>query len=87
MAAHAGIEGTVELSVAIDQDGYVQEVNFVAEHLSKLALGFGKKAGEPLLGPAAIKAVRRWKYQPTLLNGNPVEVATTVNVTFKLSDR
>jgi protein TonB len=41
-------------------------------------------AGHPLLTPAAVDAVKQWKYLPTLLNGEPVEVITTVTVTFSL---
>jgi periplasmic protein TonB len=42
-------------------------------------------SGHPLLVPAALQAVKEWRYQPTLLNGTPVEVITTVDVTFTLS--
>ena len=57
----------------------------------KLAIIIGKDGGileiDPLAGPdllisPAVDAVRRWKYQPTLLNGRPVEVETTVEVPF-----
>jgi periplasmic protein TonB len=41
-------------------------------------------AGHPLLGKAAIDAVARWRYQPTLLNGDPVEVITEIDVNFAL---
>jgi protein TonB len=41
--------------------------------------------GHAVLAAAALDAVKRWVYQPTLLNGNPVEVATTVEVNFTLS--
>jgi hypothetical protein len=41
-------------------------------------------AGE-VLAPAAIEAVKQWKYKPYLLNGEPVEVETTVEVHFNLS--
>jgi TonB family protein len=85
LAREAGITGVVQLNVWIAKDGTVKQVSLVAEHLSKKAFGFGDASGQPLLGPAAITAVRRWKYQPTLLNGDPVEVATTVNVNFSLS--
>ena len=40
--------------------------------------------GHPLLNQAALDAVKQWKYRPTLLNGEPVEVITTVTVTFNL---
>jgi len=36
------------------------------------------------LAQAALDAVRQWRYQPTLLNGQPVEVTTTIQVTFEL---
>jgi protein TonB len=39
-------------------------------------------AGHPLLVKAAIDAVRRWRYLPTLLNGDPVEVVTEIDVNF-----
>ena len=41
-------------------------------------------SGHPLLIPAALDAVRKWRYRPTLLNGTPVEVITTVDVNFTL---
>jgi protein TonB len=41
-------------------------------------------SGHPLLNQSALDAVRQWKYLPTLLNGEPVEVVTTVTVTFTL---
>ena len=42
-------------------------------------------SGHPMLAPAAIEAVKQWKYKPYLLNGEPVEVETTVQVNFTLS--
>ena len=42
-------------------------------------------SGHPLLVQAAVDAVKQWKYQPTLLNGDPVEVDTTVDVMFVLN--
>jgi protein TonB len=85
LAREAGITGVVQLNVWIAKDGNVKGVGLVSEHLSKGAFGFGDQSGQPLLAPAAIEAVRRWVYQPTLLNGDLVEVATTVNVTFNLA--
>ena len=41
-------------------------------------------SGHPLLVPAAVDAVKQWLYQPTLLNGNPVEVMKEVTVPFNL---
>jgi len=40
--------------------------------------------GHPLLNQAALDAVQQWRYRPTMLNGDPVEVITTVTVTFRL---
>jgi periplasmic protein TonB len=42
-------------------------------------------SGHPMLVPAAIEAVKQWRYRPFLLNGEPVEVETTITVTFQLS--
>ena len=81
-ALDARIAGVVELSVVIAKDGTVRQVDYVAEHLSKQAFRIPNNG--PVLAPAAIEAVRRWVYQPTLLNGDPVEVATTVNVNFRI---
>ena len=41
-------------------------------------------SGHAMLAPAAIEAVKQWKYRPYLLNGNPVEVDTQVQVNFTL---
>jgi periplasmic protein TonB len=41
-------------------------------------------SGPPMLAPAAAEAVRTWRYRPYLLNGEPVEVETTVRVIFNL---
>ncbi|MGD0361071.1 MAG: energy transducer TonB [Bryobacteraceae bacterium] len=38
-----------------------------------------------MLVPAAMEAVKQWVYQPTLLNGEPVEVVTQIDVNFTLS--
>ena len=65
------IEGNVQLQIDIAQDGSVERVGAVVE-------------GNPVLVPAAMEAVMQWKYQPTLLNGDPVKVSTTVTVPFEL---
>jgi protein TonB len=41
-------------------------------------------SGHPLLAPAAMAAVKQWKYAPLMLNGDPVEVETTIDVNFTL---
>ncbi|MEO7146103.1 MAG: M56 family metallopeptidase [Bryobacteraceae bacterium] len=70
-AKQARVQGTVALSVVINKDGTVANVDLIS--------------GDPLLAPTAIDAVKQWIYRPTLLNGQPVEVSTQVNVNFTLS--
>ncbi|MFZ0936326.1 MAG: energy transducer TonB, partial [Bryobacteraceae bacterium] len=70
LAKQARISGTVELSAIIGKDGRVQDLKVVRGH--------------PLLVQSALDAVRRWVYRPTLLNGEPVEVSTTIDVNFTL---
>jgi len=73
LARQARIQGTVVLKIVIDESGGVQNPQVVSGH--------------PLLAPAAIEAVKKWRYMPYLLNGAPVEVETNVVVKFRLSDR
>jgi len=70
LAKQARIQGTVELSAIIGKDGRVQDLKLVRGH--------------PLLVSAAVEAVKNWVYRPTMLNGEPVEVATTIDVNFTL---
>jgi TonB family protein len=70
VAKAAHISGTVVLHCVIAKDGRVVELTYVS--------------GPPLLLKAAMDAVHQWTYQPTLLNGEPVEVDTTVGVVFML---
>jgi TonB family protein len=70
-AKAARIQGIVQLSVVIGKDGIVQNVSVMS--------------GPALLVPAAVEAVQQWIYKPTLLNGNPVEVITQVDVNFTLT--
>ncbi|HLY62584.1 MAG TPA: energy transducer TonB [Terriglobia bacterium] len=72
LAKMARIQGTVRLEAVISKDGTIQDLKAVSGH--------------PLLVKAAIDAVGRWRYQPTLLNGEPVEVVTEVDVNFTLSE-
>ena len=65
------IQGIVKLSAIIAADGTVKNVEVIN--------------GDPLLSPAAVDAVRQWVYQPTLLNGEPVDVKTEIDVNFTLS--
>lgn len=63
-------EGTVSLQATISRSGTIENLHVVS--------------GPIILRQAAINAVQNWRYRPYLLNGNPVEVETTVNVIFKL---
>jgi protein TonB len=71
IAKTAHVQGTVILHAIIAKDGSVQELQYIS--------------GPALLMRSAMDAVRQWKYQPTLLNGEPVEVDTTISVVFTLS--
>ncbi len=70
LAIIARIQGTVRLEAIINKDGTIQDLKVLSGH--------------PLLVKAAIDAVARWRYQPTLLNGEPVEVLTEIDVNFCL---
>ncbi|MGO9340602.1 MAG: energy transducer TonB [Terracidiphilus sp.] len=69
IAMHA--EGTVILAATIAKDGTIANLRVVS--------------GPPVLQQAALDAVSQWRYRPYLLNGQPVDVETTVNVIFTLS--
>jgi protein TonB len=71
LAMQARIQGTVVLQAVIAKDGTVQALRVVSGH--------------PLLVPAAIEAVKLWRYKPYLLNDQPVEVDTQINVNFTLA--
>ncbi len=60
------------LKALINQTGDVESLELVS--------------GDPMLAPAALDAVRQWKYRPYLLNGNAVYVETQVTVNFALSE-
>ena len=68
LAQQARIQGVVLLTAIIGKDGSVQRLQVVS--------------GNPLLAPAAIAAVQQWRYKPFVLNGQPVEVETTITVMF-----
>lgn len=70
IAKKAHVSGTVVLHVIVGADGKVQEVSVIS--------------GPSLLTQAAVDAVEQWQYEPTLLNGVPVNVRTTVSVVFEL---
>lgn len=72
MAKIARVQGNVVLAAIIGKDGTIQNLHVVS-------------TASPLLNQAAIDAVRQWRYKPYILNGEPVEVDTTVTVTFTLN--
>jgi TonB family protein len=71
LAKQARIQGTVRLSAVIGKDGTIQQLEVISGH--------------PFLAPVALEAVKDWVYEPTLLEGNPVEVVTQIDVNFTLS--
>ncbi len=70
-AKQARIQGTVKLTATISPEGLVTNLEVVS--------------GPPELVPTALEAVKQWVYKPTLLNGNPVEVITTIDINFTLN--
>ncbi len=71
LARQARIQGTVLLQAQISKDGTIENLQLISGH--------------PMLAPAAIEAVKQWKYKPYLLNGEPVEVETQIQVNFTLA--
>ena len=71
LARQTRIAGTVRLHAIIGKDGSVQQLEVISGH--------------PLLVQSALDAVRQWRYRPTLLNNEPVEVDTTIDVIFSLN--
>ena len=70
LARQARIQGSVLLQAEISKDGSIQNLRLISGH--------------PMLAPAAIEAVKQWKYKPYILNGEPVEVETQITVNFTL---
>jgi len=71
LARQARIQGSVLLQAEISKDGTIENLRLISGH--------------PMLAPAAIEAVKQWKYKPYILNGEPVEVETQITVNFTLS--
>ncbi|MGD0416064.1 MAG: energy transducer TonB [Terriglobales bacterium] len=71
LARQAHVQGTVELRAIISKAGTIENLVVVRGH--------------PMLAPAAIDAVRQWRYRPYLLNNEPIEVETEITVNFVLS--
>jgi len=72
LAKQARISGVVHLAAIISKEGQVIDLKVISGH--------------PLLIPSALEAVQQWVYQQTLLNGEPVEVSTQIDVNYTLSD-
>jgi protein TonB len=71
LAKAARVQGTVKFEAEISKEGAIQNLKLVS--------------GPPLLVQAAMAAVQQWRYRPTMLNGEPVVVLTTIDVNFTLS--
>jgi protein TonB len=71
LAKQARVEGVVTLEAIITRQGAIQSLRVLSGHI--------------LLNEAALEAVKQWRYRPTLLNGEPVEVITNIVVTFRLN--
>ena len=71
LARQARIQGTVVLQAEISKEGAIQNLQLISGH--------------PMLAPAAIEAVKQWRYKPYFLNGEPVAVETQITVNFTLS--
>lgn len=71
-AKAAGVQGVVVLRAVVAKDGTVASLQVVS--------------GPPQLTASAMDAVRQWMYKPYLLNGEPTEVETTINISYTLAD-
>jgi protein TonB len=71
LARQARIQGGVELRAIIGKTGAIENLVVVRGH--------------PMLAPAAVEAVKQWRYRPYLLNGEPIAVETDITVNFLLS--
>jgi protein TonB len=71
IAKTARVSGTVILQAVISKEGTIENLRVISGH--------------PLLTQSAVEAVKQWRYRPYILNGDPVEVETTVEVHFTLA--
>jgi protein TonB len=71
IAKQARVQGTVVLQAVISKSGTIEGLKVISGH--------------PMLTQSALDTVRNWRYKPTYLNGEPVEVETTINVNFSLT--
>jgi protein TonB len=70
LARQIGRAGRVELRAVIATDGSIQSLQVVS--------------GNPLFYQSALDAVRQWRYRPTVLNGEPVEIDTFISVIYNI---
>ena len=73
MAQQIHVQGKVVFTAVISKAGTIENLQLVSGH--------------PILVKAAEEAIRQWRYKPTILNGEPVEVITNIEVNFTLSGR
>jgi protein TonB len=71
LARTARVQGTVQFTAVISKEGRVEKLQLVRGH--------------PLLVNAARETILQWRYRPTMLNGQPVEVVTSITVNFTLT--
>jgi protein TonB len=71
LARQLRISGVVDLVAVVGTDGRIRELNLISGH--------------PILAHAAMEAVKKWIYHPTMLDGSPVEVTAPIRVTFRLN--
>lgn len=70
LAKQARVQGPVEMAAVISKQGAIENLQVLS--------------GNPMLIPAALNAVKQWRYRPYILNGDPIEVDTRITVTFVL---
>jgi protein TonB len=73
LARQRAVSGTIRLSAMIDEHGDVKNVKVLS--------------GDIVLGAAAKAAVQKWKYKPAMLNGNPIQSETLIQIVFGERDR
>ena len=71
IAKAARIQGTVRILVVIGKDGAIQDLHLMSGH--------------PLLTQASLDAIKQWRYKPLLLDGQPIDAQTVVEVHYTLS--
>ena len=70
-ARQVRVQGAVVIAALISKEGTIENLHVLSGH--------------PMLIPAALSAVKQWRYRPYILNGDPIEVGTQITVNFLLS--